>query len=51
MVFEKVMGLPYYITMPIAFAAGIFGPIVTILIVDLIEKKIGKRFLSSIIGG
>lgn len=51
MVFEKAMGLPYYMTMPIAFAAGICGPIVTILIVDLIEKKIGKRFLSPIIGG
>lgn len=51
MVFETAMDLPYYITMPIAFAAGIFGPIVTILIVDLIEKKIGKRFLSPIIGG
>ena len=51
MVFEKAMDLPYCITMPIAFAAGIFGPIVIILIVDLIEKKIGKRFLSPIIGG
>ena len=50
-VFEKAMGLPYYITMPIAFAAGILGPIIVILIVDLIEKKIGKRILSPIIGG
>ena len=51
MVFEKAIGLPYYITMPIAFAAGLLGPIVTILIVDLIEKKIGKRIISPIIGG
>ena len=50
-VFEKAMGLPYYITMPIAFAAGIIGPIIVILIVDWIEKKIGKRILSPIIGG
>lgn len=50
-VFEKMMGLPYYMTMPIAFAAGIGGPIVAILIVDFIEKKINKRFISPIIGG
>ena len=50
-VFEKAMGLPYYITMPIAFAAGTIGPIIVIIIVDLIEKKIGKRILSPIIGG
>ena len=51
MVFEKTMGLPFYYTMPLAFAAGTIGPIITILVVDLIEKKANKRFLSPIIGG
>lgn len=50
-VFEQKLGLPYYITMPIAFVAGILGPIVTILIVDWIENKTNKRFISPIIGG
>ena len=51
LVFEKLLQFPYYITMPIAFLAGVFGPIVTILIIGFIEKKIGKRIISPIIGG
>ncbi|MBQ3431235.1 MAG: acyltransferase family protein [Clostridia bacterium] len=50
-VFEQKLAQPYYITMPLAFAAGICGPIVTILLIDFIEKKANKRFLSPIIGG
>lgn len=50
-VFEQKLGLPYYLTMPIAFVAGTLGPIVTIFIVDFIEKKTNKRFISPIIGG
>ena len=50
-VFENMLGLEYYVTMPIAFAFGIAGPIVTIVAVDWFEKKTGKRIISPIIGG
>lgn len=51
LVFEKKLGLEYYITMPIAFVVGVIGPIIVIIAVDLIEKKIGKKIISPIIGG
>lgn len=50
-VFENMLGLEYNVTMPIAFAFGIGGPIVTIVAVDWFEKKTGKRIISPIIGG
>ena len=51
LVFEKKLGLEYYITMPIAFVVGVIGPIIVIIAVDLIEEKIGKKIISPIIGG
>ena len=50
-VFEKVLGLKYYITMPLSFISGVLGPVIVIFLVDLLEKKIGKRIISPIIGG
>lgn len=51
LIFEKKLGLEYYVTMPIAFVVGVIGPIIVIITVDLIEKKIGKKIISPIIGG
>ena len=39
-VFEKVLGLKYYITMPLSFISGVLGPVIVIFLVDLLEKKI-----------
>lgn len=50
-IFENMLGLKYYITMPIAFVLGISGPIAVIIMVDWLEKKIGKKIISPIIGG
>lgn len=50
-IFENVLGFKYYITMPIAFVSGIVLPIITIIVVDKIENKIGKKIISPIIGG
>ena len=50
-VFESKLGLSYYITVPISFLVGIFGPIVTIILVDWFENKIKKKIISPIIGG
>lgn len=50
-VFESKLGLAYYITIPIAFIVGICGPVATIIAVDWIEKKIGKKVVSPIFGG
>lgn len=51
LVFESKLGLVYYVTMPIAFFVGICGPVATIIAVDWIEKKIGKKVISPVFGG
>lgn len=50
-IFESYLGLAYYITMPISFLIGIFGPIIAIILVDWFENKTKKKIISPIIGG
>lgn len=50
-IMENILNIDYKIVMPIAFAVGIGGPIAAILMINWFEKKIGKKFISPIIGG
>lgn len=50
-IFESKLGLAYYITMPVSFFVGIFGPIIAIISVDWFENKTKKKIISPIIGG
>ena len=47
---ERLLHLPFYIIMPIQFIAGIAGPMILILIINRIEKKMNIRWISFCLG-
>ena len=47
---ERVLGLGYYIVMPSMFIAGVVLPVLTIWLIDKIEKNYDKKIISFILG-
>lgn len=47
---ERLLHCPYYIVMPLQFTAGVIGPIILIRIVNYMENKYNKHWISFLLG-